>query len=262
MKAKNNIQQIKNLLLILAMSSLVVACGSSSKQGTKEPIKNETNKTTQKTGKTGKAVFSSKGSQKYGVIIADTKKHKIKADLDKNLLIVDGKKIPLKNNPSIVDKAGGEQAGMAMHYDFKNHKTLFIATGANPTADMPKGSAKYKGEAIDYAKSAQAKKSIRLPASFDVDFDKKTLKGTIGADAHGNIKVKAGIKGNVFSGKHDFNVAPTATISAKGSTYVKGQFYGKGAGEMSGAYSREGIYTHDKAKVSLDTHGVFHAAKQ
>ncbi len=251
MKTKNNmnIQQIKNGLLILAMSSLVVACGSSSKQGTKAP---ETNNP--------KAVFSTKYSKEENIIIADKKGHKIKTDAEKDLLIVDGVKISLDD---AVDEVGGKQAGIVMHYDPKTHKTLFISIGVEPTADMPKkGNATYKGEAIDYAKSAKARASVRLPVNFNVNFDKKKLMGTIGKDTHGNVIIEADIKGNTFSGKHTFNANPKKTISAKGSTHVEGRFYGKGASEMSGAYSREGIYKHGDAKVSLDTHGVFHAAKQ
>ncbi len=254
----------KNTLLVLAVSGILAACGSSSSQGIIKPPADDTTTQPSKPTTFGQAVFSKSGSKTEAMLIADSQDHKVTTNLKENSIVVDGTEISLTDdNQFLMDKGGNKNAMMAMYYDISVHKAMFFA-GGQLTQEMPttKEDIIYKGEAIDAAKSKTAKASVRLPAEFTVNFHDKLLKGTIGADEHGNIKVSADITGNTFNGEHPFDVNPAPGIGAKGSTYVEGGFYGEGASDIAGAYARQGTYRNNGIEVDLTTHGVFHAEKQ
>ncbi len=250
----------KNTFLVLTSSVILAACGSSSSQGTVVPSGD--NPTTHPTF--GISEFSTnKSKTEHGVLIASRPTISLATNLKENIIIVDGEEISLTNDRLLIDKEGNENAIMAMYYDIAIHGVLakFFA-GGQLTQKMPtsKEDITYKGEAIA-EKSKYALASVRLPATFTVNFHDKKLSGKIGDTPHGNIKVEANITGNTFKGEHKFDEG-LGVHHAKGSTYVEGGFYGEGASDIAGAYARQGTYTNNGKETDLTTRGVFHAEKQ
>ena len=103
----------------------------------------------------------------------------------------------------------------------------------NPTLDMPTDTAAtYNGGAIMQLKDSNY--NIYATSSFDVDFTKKTINGTIAnfvdskdnnshkvAHTLNDIKLNANIKGNTFKGEQ-----------------MEGKFYGPKAQNMAGLFNR------------------------
>ncbi len=251
----------KNTLLVLTLSSLLVACGSSSHKGTQAPsggIKSDEN-IAGKLADLGVSMDSSAGNF---VAVADKQSHKLSADLAEGFIIVDGKKIMLNDEKAIFGKTGSDNAMIGMHYDVTNHEAIYFAVGKMPTEKMPDANGVvYKGTAIDSVESAKKRGVGSMPAQFTVNFADHKLKGEIGGASHGNVVVKANIDGNTFKGKYDFS-ANMGDVSVKGSTYVAGGFFGEDASDMAGAYAREGTHTNGKDIIDLKTSGVFQAEKQ
>lgn len=111
----------------------------------------------------------------------------------------------------------------------RGHGAVFYQ-GANPTAaETLKGKASYVGDAV-YAKAGKIE-TQRDGVKLDVDFDSKTLSGTVFAAQNGveAVTVKnAAIDGNSFAGK---------AMQAGQTADLKGKFFGVKGAEVGGAYA-------------------------
>lgn len=135
----------------------------------------------------------------------------------------------------------------------------FLLGHRTPNADIPKkGSAQYRGNWFGYISDGETSYSPRgdkernknAPAEFNVDFDKKTLKGELKRHDNGNTVFK--INAEFKNGSNDFTGTATANNVAIDSqntqgtpkvnfkTTVNGAFYGPKASELGGYFTYNG----------------------
>lgn len=107
------------------------------------------------------------------------------------------------------------------------------------TTNMPtRGTATYNGSAVHVRTAGQLPEIATPSASFNVNFDQKTITGKINATQ--NVNLSGTISANTFSG-----------VSTQGYT-MNGHFYGNNASELGG------VYRNSSGSVS----GAFGAKKQ
>lgn len=134
-------------------------------------------------------------------------------------------------NLTALQGAFGDNTRWAWFAPKEGEKGYLLTVAKNPTtkAEMPQGYATYNGTGVHITHQGQvAPTSVK----FEVDFDQKTLKGSISPMVgqenflpnQAPIQLEAQISGNTFEG--EVNNVQTA-----------GGFYGKDAGEMLGTYS-------------------------
>lgn len=146
----------------------------------------------------------------------------------------------------------------------------FLLGHRTPNADIPKkGSAQYRGNWFGYISDGETSYSPRgdkernknAPAEFNVDFDKKTLKGEL--KRHDNENTVFKINAEFKNGSNDFTGTATATNfvidgnnSQNGNTQinikteVNGAFYGPNATELGGYFTYNGKDTTPKNSES------------
>ncbi len=236
----------KKVLLALVVSSLLVACGSSSSQGSSDPIKDTptkktpTKKTPTKKTPTKKTPTKKTPTKKTppkptgpvtGVISLTDGTNKMVAGSDLNSIKISGKTIPLAfpniSGGTFVQLNGFIASGSnykVSKFGVNNTKAFTTFSQGYATKNMPtKGTAKYVGGAAGVYSEGKSLYSTTGSSAFDVDFAKKTVKGKLtnwgSNDAKtkpmADIAIDAKIKGNAFSSKN-----------------TQGQFYGNKASEM------------------------------
>ncbi|KAE9541948.1 transferrin-binding protein-like solute binding protein [Ursidibacter maritimus] len=123
----------------------------------------------------------------------------------------------------------GSKFSTAFGYIAAGSRSAVYYQGNNPTDVLPKGKATYIGDSV-YVNHGQPK-TQNGKLNLNVDFDKKSLEGTIFA-AEDNIAAvtvkEAQLNGNSFAGK---------VVQNGQEADVNGKFYGINAGELAGAYS-------------------------
>ncbi|MDO4251491.1 MAG: transferrin-binding protein-like solute binding protein [Moraxella sp.] len=103
----------------------------------------------------------------------------------------------------------------------QNEQSAFFVQG-NASKSIPaQGRATYKGSAVHGMMVGTSTLVEVVPAQFQVDFDKKTVQGTISSSAP--VELSATISGNSFSG-------------TKSDVRTTGYFYGDDAAQIGGVY--------------------------
>ncbi|HHX5944306.1 TPA: transferrin-binding protein-like solute binding protein [Haemophilus influenzae] len=144
----------------------------------------------------------------------------------------------------------------------------FLLGHRTPNADIPKkGSAQYRGNWFGYISDGETSYSPRgdkernknAPAEFNVDFDKKTLTGTLKRhDNHNTVfNINANFNGNAFEGTAtakdlviDGNNSQNGNTQINIKTEVNGAFYGPNATELGGYFTYNGKDTTPKNSES------------
>lgn len=145
----------------------------------------------------------------------------------------------------------------------------FLLGHRTPNADIPKkGSAQYRGNWFGYISDGETSYSPRgdkernknAPAEFNVDFDKKTLKGEL--KRHDNENTVFKINAEFKNGSNDFTGTATAnnvaidpqstqtTSRVNFTATVKGAFYGPKASELGGYFTYNGNSTATNSESS------------
>ncbi|HHF0413538.1 TPA: transferrin-binding protein-like solute binding protein [Haemophilus influenzae] len=145
----------------------------------------------------------------------------------------------------------------------------FLLGHRTPNADIPKkGSAQYRGNWFGYISDGETSYSPRgdkernknAPAEFNVDFDKKTLKGEL--KRHDNENTVFKINAEFKNGSNDFTGTATAnnvaidpqstqtTSRVNFTATVNGAFYGPKASELGGYFTYNGNSTATNSESS------------
>lgn len=144
----------------------------------------------------------------------------------------------------------------------------FLLGLRTPNADIPKkGSAQYRGnwfgyigdDKTSYSATGNKQQEKNAPAEFNVDFDKKTLTGTLKRhDNHNTVfNINANFNGNAFEGTAtakdlviDGKNSQTKNTPINITTEVKGAFYGPNATELGGYFTYNGNPTATNSESS------------
>ncbi|HHF6022260.1 TPA: transferrin-binding protein-like solute binding protein [Haemophilus influenzae] len=144
----------------------------------------------------------------------------------------------------------------------------FLLGLRTPNADIPKkGSAQYRGnwfgyigdDKTSYSATGNKQQEKNAPAEFNVDFDKKTLTGTLKRhDNHNTVfNINANFNGNAFEGTAtakdlviDGKNNQTKNTPINITTEVKGAFYGPNATELGGYFTYNGNPTATNSESS------------
>lgn len=220
------------ILAIAIMSCLLNACGGSDAPSTSStPTPNSNSNTTNNPFGTG---LSSKDASKPNAnTTLDTSIQGVAASISSsgsssgfrattatpniNTVVIGDKSITLGSNLTTGTKFSHVSYG---YLGRESTPTLFVQ-GKTSSSVPSTGKATYRGSAIHVTAGNSNATTQIAQASFDVDFDKKTLKGTINTPQ--KVNLEANISGNRFSG----------TASGISTT---GYFYGDKADELGGLY--------------------------
>ncbi|MDH2999034.1 hypothetical protein A1D22_04050 [Pasteurellaceae bacterium LFhippo2] len=249
-------KNLAKLSLTVLASALLVACGSGGSNGgspatqpsaTNTPINNTaTNNTATATNSSSTTKVDSAATGAVYIIPDDgyAVDKKVLTNSTISSITVDGIAIPVSQSNSLMGRRIGENELYTTTYsnmsfgayevddrNDANDKTYFFYNGT-PTAvaDMPSGTATYKGEALldgDTVRGRDIDYAVGT-SEFTANFGSKTLTGTVSA-AGVNVAVNANIDSNGFTGT-------ASSTDYRGSANVEGKFYGAKAQEMGGMF--------------------------
>ncbi len=226
---------MKKLALIATISSLLVACGSSSNGNPTNP-KSQTNKTAKEyhfSNDVGMKTTTSKNVNLSGILtyqgFGKKEEKNFSISDDAKTIKINGETINIDDNQDIEKEIlsdnvflvswDKEESKEAMKDENHAHKYVDFIVG-KPTTDMPtSGSAIYKVHQTEVPENV---------GELNVSFAKKTIEGSID-----DTPLKANIFGNQFSGKKVLKGENGKTYF---ETYLMGTFYGKKASEIAGFY--------------------------
>lgn len=219
---------ISKLSLIVLTSLAITACGSGGNGGnsSEQPQQPQQPQPLPNNNAVGAALAFSVGNDGEQVI-----KHLTITDSNLAELNVDGQKISLSSELDQLvccrdhsDSRFGVISG--------NHGTDYAFYYGNPTKKMPiSGTAEYLGGAVLLGASENVETG---KASFKVDFENKTLTGTLNVPRFA-IAVDGHIANNSFTG----TATPKDSAVLPGVAKVEGKFYGDQAKEMSGLFNTD-----------------------
>ena len=151
-------------------------------------------------------------------------------------LIVNGKKMP---NIVLNNTLSYARFGMIAGLDTQSQAILFHQGEVTPANSIPvSGTATYKGDAFVVDMADANKRTTDAKSEFDVDFAKKSVKGTISninidGKQYNNVEISAKItKDNKLALGHYIG----GSTDPKTLQRMDGAFYGKNADEMAGVF--------------------------
>ncbi len=276
--------KIKNSLLIIAITGVLIGCGSGSSSGSNNGQglnggSHGTHNPDNTNGNTNPEPTKPEASTKvvshlinnghlYGNLVStaeqlDTMK-KVEYN-DINSIIVDGKRIDIDDEAKITrlpNQKFYENTLAGFYAD--NGKEFFFSGGTlTPKSAIPSGGGvRYEGTFLGKTSiDGKVIKELQEGADvyLDVDFDKNFITGYVDSE-----EIEANILGNTFKGdKKTHWTIPTGNgeLDMKSIAHIEGAFYGSEYDEASGSFSYEKEMKGSGTNTKTKKFGIFQTTK-